>query len=781
MCGHPTRLVKILTIFPGLATAALSFSASALGQDPESRSEPAAELEEIVVTARRKAENIRTVPISITAVTNDEIRRLDLRSATDLQRIVPSLTATGRLGQNEESLTLRGQRATGEFIGAGAGSAVVSYFAEVPGASTGPGLYLDLANVQVLKGPQGTLFGRNTTGGAILYEPMRPEGEFSAYVQTTLGDMNRLDVETVFNLPIVRDVLLLRVAAQHQKRDGLAVDVNTGAEYNNRDHWTARLGIQFNPTERVSNYFIFQSVRFEENGPASILYAVNPQALLFPLLQPLFSAQQERGIRRVALGVNNSESRDTRVLVNRTEVSLGNETGLTNVLSYTREKGNRSGDLDGTTLAVVDSLGVTGFGSGSNPNHSILTEELQLSGNFVDGNGEWRLGAYLERLRTEGTQTFSQRLFLAQSTHQLDAPQSVDSEALFGHVNLDLGVLSESLQGLNLSAGYRYTWDAGLLGFDLLVYPGQLFQLNQIPDPAPGDLCFTFLATGATHPNCLVEVDGSDSGQSWNLGLDYQLEDGSLVYGSYRRGYKSGGFNPGVGVFFGTTVPEFSFGPEEVDVIEFGWKGAWPLGDLQFRQNAAFYKSWYSDVQVLNNVVIAGAATTATQNAARAEIEGIEVESEIQLAESLSFTFAYAYTRANYKDYVTPAGEDLSGLPFLYTPRRKFSLGLSFETDLPDQLGELALYGTYAWQAEMFGGFTTADVPGTTIPSYGLAGLRVDWNRIFGTRLDLALFVNNLNDQEYRIANNAQYESLGYAITQYGEPRIWAVSLRFDF
>ena len=773
------------TSIPWLAVACAAiglqwspFVQKAFAQAADGSAQAPGVLEEIVVTARRETENLQKVPIAITAATADDIRERDIRSVTDLQRIVPSLTATGRLGQNEESLTLRGQRATGEFIGAGAGPAVVSYFAEVPSATTGPGLYLDLANVQVLKGPQGTLFGRNTTGGAVLYQPRRPEKELSGHAQAIGGDLGRLDVEGVLNVPLIDDVLLIRLAAQRQERDGLAVDVETGTEFNNRNNRSVRLGVQFTPHERVSNYLALQSVQFKENGPATVLFAANPAALpLYGLMGPMLLAQQQRGNRKVALGVRGHESRKTKLLVNRTELRLGGGLLLTNLFSYTREQGNRIGDLDGTVLPLVDSLGVTGFGDGANPDHSILTEELQLSGASPDGTVDWRVGGYLERLRTEGEQTFSQRLGLFLTTHQLDAPQSIDSEAVFGHVNVDLGALSEALQGVSLSAGYRHTRDAGSLGFDLLIYPGQLLEVDEIPPPKPGDLCFT----GALYPDCFVEVDGSDSGRSWNLGLDRALSDNVLVYGSYRRGYKSGGFNPAVGIVFGTQVAEFAFGPEEVDAIEIGWKSDWSFGRVTGRTNVALYRSWYNEVQVLNNVTIGVVATTATQNAAAATVTGIEIEGEIRPLPHLSMTYGYAYTDAGYDEYVTPAGEDLGGLPFLYTPDHMYHLGLAWDTALPGAAGTLTLFAHYTWQDDMFAGFTNARVPGVTIPSYGITNVRLAWTGMFGTGIELAVFVNNATDREYRIANNAQYESLGYALTQYGEPELIGLSLRVNF
>ena len=777
MCGNHHCRLFVGHAAPTLAVVvmALGLALPALAQDDESANEQSLVYDQVVVTARRESEDLQEVPIAITAVSNEDIRRFDIRSVTDLQRIVPSLTATGRLGQNEESLTLRGQRATGEFLGAGAGPAVVSYFAEVPSVTSGPGLYLDLANVQVLKGPQGTLFGRNTTGGAVLYEPRRPEPEFSGYVQGTAGSLGRLDVEAVINVPVIDDMLMVRVAGQRQRRDGLAVDINSGTEYNNRNNWTVRMGVQFNPTERISNYLILQSLNFKENGAATILNELNPAGPFFALLEPLLIEQQERGIREVAYNVSGQERRETNTLINRTDIDLSEHFSLTNILSYTRDKGNRPADLDGTVLALADSLGV--FDDGSNPNHGILTEELQLQGSFLEKKLDVRIGGFIERLRTKGVQTFVQRLFLGGTNVQLDAPQSVDADALFGHINLDLSALSPAFEGLSLSAGYRYTWDANSIGFNLLVYPGSLFELDEVPEPAAGDLCFT----GALFPDCFVEVEGSDSGQSWNLGLDYQADDDLLVYASYRRGYKSGGFNPGVGIFFGIDVPDFAFGPERVDAIELGAKSTWELAGLAGRTNVALYKSWYNDVQVLNNVLIGAAATTATQNAAEATIQGFEIEGEIRPFDHVTIIYGYAFTDAEYVEYITPAGEDLSGLPFLYTPKHMINLALVLDVELPSDLGALSLFGSFSWQEKMFAGFTEAESVGSSIPAYGIANLRLDWANIRGTNVGLSLFVNNLADKEYRIANNPNFDTVGFSLTQYGEPRIWGVSLRAEF
>src|ERR1700722_16070257 len=154
-----------------------------------------ATLEEVIVAARRRDESLQQVPISITAIDQDALRRQGVSTLTDLQELVPSAFVTGYShGSTQQFFSIRGQSESGLNTGGGTGGgpAVVGYFSEVPVPMSGPGLYYDLQSVEVLKGPQGTLFGRNTTGGAVLFEPQRPDLEkMSGYGQLLAGDYGR--------------------------------------------------------------------------------------------------------------------------------------------------------------------------------------------------------------------------------------------------------------------------------------------------------------------------------------------------------------------------------------------------------------------------------------------------------------------------------------------------------------------------------------------------------------------------------------------------------------
>ena len=186
-------------------------------------------------------------------------------------------------------------------------------------------------------------------------------------------------------------------------------------------------------------------------------------------------------------------------------------------------------------------------------------------------------------------------------------------------------------------------------------------------------------------------------------------------------------------------------------------------------------------MQVLNDVIIGVVASTATQNAAEATIKGLEVEGMIRPTEFVAISFGYAYTDAEYDEYITPAGVDLSGLPFLNTPEHMLNLGLTIEHELPGNIGDVNFSTMYSWQNDAFAGFVDAEQPGAIVDSYGLVNMRLEWNHILASRFNAAVFVNNVADEEYIVSNSPRYASLGRVISLYGEPRMWGISVGLDF
>src|SRR5258706_2014244 len=223
-----------------------------------SESELATHLEELIVTARRREENAQQVPVAVTVLSQGTLLANNVQTIQDLQYLVPSLSLSNN-APNQVGLSVRGQGVRGVQAG------VTMFLNEVPLATinggvqnNGPGLFFDLENVQVLRGPQGTLFGKNSVGGDILLQTARPTNEFSGRVQATYGNYNDQEIDGVVNFPIVKDVLLARIAYNGQLRDGyshiLAEPSHpNGIDADNRSNWAVRGTMTFRPSEVFQN------------------------------------------------------------------------------------------------------------------------------------------------------------------------------------------------------------------------------------------------------------------------------------------------------------------------------------------------------------------------------------------------------------------------------------------------------------------------------------------------------------------------------------------------
>jgi iron complex outermembrane receptor protein len=735
---------------------------------------------DIVVTARRVSENQQNVPMSLTALSANDLREKDVQTVTDLQKMVPSLTVNTGLNRNNTTFTIRGQRGSASTVGLGGGPSVVTYFAEAPVYASGPGLFFDLQNVQVLNGPQGTLFGQNTTGGAILFEPARPTNKFEGYLMGTVGSYGRLDVEGVVNIPIIADKLLFRGGIQRQTREGFSHDVLSNRDYDNRDSTVYRASLMARPTSWFENYTVGSLFVSNEEGPAVVLLAANtsnPALLLGPYIQAALTARQGLDVRHVALDAQTRDRLRSSSIVNRTTITLADSLTLTNIASYGRYQTDSARDDDGTPLPIQNSNGAYVPGSW-NSDTIQFTEELRLTGQFGPLNVQ--TGGYYDRTSPGGVNSYTQQLQTVATTNQTNAFLRGKSRALFGQIGLDMGKITPALKGLNLTAGYRYTWNEFSVGIDLLVYPGIFFPP---PTPKAGDMCQ--LPFGAVYPNCDLFAAGKTKGDSFAFGADYKVTDKILVFANYKKGYKPGGINP-ILIGLGGTVNSigYLFKPETVKTAELGIKTEWAAGGVRGHFNATGYINKYNDIQANVPLLIGALTTGGTGNAAKATIKGVELEGDVRFGRLFSINAGYAYTDAKYDRYVLPTTPplDLTNLPFVYTPKNQFNVSANLTLPLPDTIGEIKLSGNYSWRDRTYVGDTDPTQPFSFVPAYGLAGARIDWNNFLNSgHIDLAVFVTNLTNKTYRLNAIQQYDATGYTTAIFGEPRMYGASLRARF
>lgn len=788
-------------------------------------------ISDIVVTARRTEERAQRVPVSLTAFTQEMIREKGISTATDLQNFTPSLTVLGDVRRNQQTYTIRGLGGGGG-AGTGSGPGVVGYFAEVPSSASGPGNFFDLASLQVLKGPQGTLFGRNSTGGAVLLEPARPKmNVVEGYLQGTLGNLRRRSAEGALNIPLVDDVLAVRIAGQFDKRDGYVRDVVTGRDYLNRNAYSLRLGVQFNPTDTISSYTAVNYIDVDENGGGSVLLAVRPGSTYAALLQPLLAQQQARGVRRIALSTPTFEKAKSLLILNNTEWRPTDTLTIKNIVSYARTRSTAATDRDSTVLPIADLLGA--FPGSYNDNLRTVTEELQIR--YDDGTFRLQGGGFYLDQKSPQPLTFLTRNPLqvggilgggpviipaaVQPLLGINAPLlpaiSVQPEASVRGRSKALYAQAQYkiVPTLTATAGFRWTWDT--FGGDIQSYqdPASYQVFNQLAALGllsraqaaqviglNANLCVydAFLAVAAGgfpsryYPNCTKpSFAGESDGPTWQLGLDWQADPSTLVYAVSRRGYKSGANNPIVTLFLGNDYPLAAVKPERVTDAEIGIKRDWDVGGVKVRTNAAAFYTWFNDIQVIQRAAIAGADILA--NAQKARVIGAEFEGVVQPSKWFTLSGTYSFNDAKYTDYTTipipaiPAAlntpaqpaRNLVGTPFTFVAKHKFSLDGRVGLPIPESEGDLGVRATYSWQSRQL---VAADPqPFDSIAPYGLLNLRLEWKDVRGAPLDLAIYGTNVLDREYRITANTGYNNSGFSNSIYGEPAQYGLELRYRF
>lgn len=738
----------------------LAIAPQALAQDtpvsqPASSTEQVSEggLDVVVVTARRREEDLQGVPLSVTALTSEQIERAGIDDRTALADNTPSLvTITGGYPSEFAFFALRGQ---GPAFGSVPG--VVSYFAEVPntiGVDGRVGTYFDLANVQVLAGPQGTLFGKNATGGNILFEPQRPTDTFEGYVRAELGNFNNQRLEGAVNLPI-SDTIQLRVSGEVGRRDGYTIDVgpvHTGKDYDNLGYESLRAILSMQPTDVLDITTIGRYYHSSNNGGGTVPFAFNPAAGalgflvtdVFPGAPAAVADQNARGPRRVAYDHDQFSETDYWQVVNQITYDLTDDLRIRNIASYSDFRNIYGYDYDGTIFPIA------GQGQrGDVPTNAVdtYTEELQLQGSLFEDAVDFATGVYFDKQDTLGGGQFTQFPFSVLLGGPIPATFGVKSrsEAVFGQATVDLGQLGGP-ERLSLTGGYRYTWD----------------HVSNVT---------VILAPPA------VTGSGEFDYGSYNLTLDYGFTDDVHAYITARNAFKSGGINGSVP----EGLPFHTFAPEELSDIEVGLKSEFSLGDMDFRANIAAYSGDYTNIQRTTGEVINGALLNVTRSAAEGSIEGVEFTAAVVPFEGLTLDAAYSYIRSEYTSVAdASAGAILAGSPFPYTPESKFSLGASYETELSG-LGTLVLNGSYAQQSE----FSTAQTNASFvrfIPSYGTLNLSVDLKEVGGSPLDLTLFANNVTDNLYATGTADFYnQPFGVATYTYGEPQMYGIRLRYRF
>lgn len=798
---------------------------------------------EIIVTAQRREERLQDVPISITAISRDSIRERGLNSLQDLQASVPSLVVApnGQASRDVMSPSIRGQSAS--FQGS---PAVVVYMNEVPlpaaitlSGQGGPGTFVDLQNIQILAGAQGTLFGRNTTGGAILLTPAKPTDRLEGYLQGGLGNYRMAELEGVINVPL-SDRARIRVVAASRDRNGFTRDVNWNKDRDDQ-HWRmARVGLWLEPVEGVENYTMAYYGKSHSNGSGSIAKSFNTPYFIGLATRPipvgggvnlplgaiaphfnfcgagtgaancsyynnLITQQQQLGIRKVAHGVDDFASVESWGITNTTDAELNDSLKLRNIISYAELKSYYSNDQDGTIAPVYDTGNTTLSRTAPRDWYKVFTEELQLQGSGLGGKLTYTVGGFYFKQSPAGRMvSYSTNVCGSQNPAACPIGQSEiavtnESKALYAQATLDLGALTPALDKVRLTGGYRYTWDS-VVGTNSSWSYFQLANGTQVQNGC------SWKQGAVTDPRtqCAFGATLNSKAPNWTIGLDYRPTDNLMLYAKVTRGYKAGGFN-GYAVFETTRT----FQPEFVTDYEAGFKSDFNLNGMRGRFNVNGFWMDYKDIQRaagdFNRAT--GGNGAVTLNAASAEIKGVEIDAMVRPAEFLEVGGNYSHISAKYKSFVfnsssgvydcrsqqlgdlSFANANMTCRPLQYLSPNIFSAYARFSLPIPEKAGKMSLLMSYSWSdrqptaplsVETFPNGTPLE-PGVLLPSFGLLNATLDWKNVLGQPFDLSLFGTNLTNKEYIITNTGVFQSIGAQSVMYGEPRMYGIRLRVHF
>lgn len=754
---------KSQAIGSGAFLIPLGFSAPLLfgfGGVANAQESASATLEEIVVTARKREESMQSTPIAITNISGDEFASRGFDKIDNISQIVPNMTfnstATNSGSSNAAVVFIRGVGQSDFYpqIDPGVGIYLDGvYIARTTGSVLDT---VDIEQIEILRGPQGTLFGKNTIGGAISIRSRQPGEEFAAQLAATFGSYERTDVRVTADLPL-SDNFLSRISLSSLNRDGYIESLHDGTEYGNRDALIARWRGVWQASEKLSADFILDYTRSREESSGNTLIAVDPGTF------------DEEGnlVSGVAGFVHNA------FIVPATGAPPYDDRWITNDPYKNYGNGNRSqSDLDlwGASVTLdwdisdlVTMKSITAYRASDSVNdldndaspavilhaatridQNQFSQEFQFLGDALDGSVNWLVGAFY----------LSEDInFLAPveiSFVYIDNSAEVEntSYAAFSQVNWAIN------DQWSITPGIRYTYEEKKN--DTVIFTTGPDIPNPV-SPPPGTV--------------LLVDDASEIFEEFtpSLSLNYQWTEDLLVYASYSQGFKSGGFSQRI-AFPRESSP--SFDPETVTSYELGFK--WTSDDSRLRINAATYFADYEDLQV----VVFNQIEPINENAGQAEIKGFEVELTALMGSHFTFTTAVGYTDAEYTEIEDPRTMLTLDNKLAYTPEWTANASLVYDTPIDGLNGDLQGRLDWSYRDEVY--LDSLNSPYLLQESYSLFNASVIYTHMT-TGWKVAAGVTNIGDEEYLVTGRADLTTSGIVDGTYARPREWYVTLSFSF
>lgn len=723
--------MRRFVLMSGTAILAAQFAGSAYAQQADAQATSQERtptvvatgvLEEVIVTAERTSSNLQKVPVSVSAFTAADLEASHLYNAQALQTKVPALFY-GKFGGTNAQVSLRGVGNLNQSIGGEQGVAFVRDGVVLgrPGAAANQ--FYDIERVEVLRGPQGTLYGRNTTGGVVSVITEKPKlDEYGGFGDILLGSYMRTRLRGAVNLPL-SETVAARVAILSDTRDGYGKNLLTGQDLDDDNYRSARAHLLYAP--RADLEFLLTGEMFrQKTGGTRVTYGI-PQPGVTPVPQP-FPANKRDNYRDFPEFQNNYGHN-----LAGTVKWMGDSINFTSTTGYVKTLFDAQVDYDGSE---VDWAAIRRRDHGKQ-----FSQEFQFSSVPSDTSRfNWVAGIFLFHENVYTAAPF----FTISPTVTITADGRVKSTSIAAYGQGTYKVTDK----LGLTVGLRYTYDKK-----------KAFEYN---------------LTQVAGVSTAVRQDYKNSWPSLTpkFGIDYQITDDILAYASVTKGFQSGGYNI-------SAQQGRSYDPEYLWAYEAGLKSR--FADNRIQLNLAGYYYSYKDIITQNR--LPGFALTYLENAASAQVRGLEFEAIALPTENTRIDLSVGYVDAEYKKYSTQDPDrgfalfNLKGNQLPFAP--KWNVSVSAEATQPTDFGNFTLRGEYRYQTAVY--FTAFNVPIAGQKAYGQTNARLMFTPAKGS-WDAEVFIENIEDNLVR-TNVLVQRGQQHATTWYTDPRTIGVRLGYKF
>jgi iron complex outermembrane recepter protein len=757
--SHSKKFVRTALALSASVSAVMA-AAPAFAQD---KAEVDAASREIVVTAQFREQKLQDVPIAITAVSGEQIGERSQTSIIDVAGHAPNVTLTpaGAGFGNTATASIRG---VGQYdFNFGLEGGVGMYLDDVYyGVLFGANFDVaDVSRVEVLRGPQGTLAGKNSIGGSIKLFSQKPTGDTEGYVEGTYGSFNRVDLKAAANLTLIPDKLFARLSGMTKNRGGYVTSYDYGCAtatgaVANLDK-TCKIGeegslhssglrgqLRWLVADGIENNLSVDYANDTSGVQAGVLLTQHPlwagaKNYILPAgSYANYATYTGHPGTPASFSIPRNNTVKSWGVANNLDVKLGEDISLKSITAFRRANGDFSQDIDLSPADVETIYNVV--------SHKQFSQELRLSGT-VNDMIDWTVGGYYYK----ATQTIAGR-------------KDIQGGLALGGGGIGLEFLDDDIIASTNKSGFAH----------VVVHPSENLSLTgglryskdhktyQFSRRSVAGVVLGFLPNGVFNPFNATRWD-------WRLGMDYRFSPNFMTYVQASTGYKGGGVNPRPF----TVAQVQAFNPETLTTYELGFKS--DLLDRKVRLNAAAFFNKYKDIQ-LTALACPTAPCALPLNAGNADVKGFEVELEARPVDGLTFDASLSHLNFKYK-FLSANTNVLPGMIAPFTPKWKANAGIQYDIALPS--GKLTPRIDWTYQSTIFSNAFNAATNATKVGSLFNAKLTYK-NEEAGW--ETALTVTNLGDKYY-FHNIFDLSSPPFFVRtgQPARPREWSVSVKKSF